>query len=140
MPDEIVTETFRLALSRAITIAQSYHSPEITPEIIFAAIISDSRARTATILRTFGITAENYQPARRQKRQTVSPSFSNPARHTLNAAIQLARKQGFEKATTQHYITAIFTRPPDGFIDSIKSDCVSPNQVLAAFQQHREEP
>ena len=58
----------------------------------------------------------------------------------LNAAIRLARKQGFEKATTQHYITAIFTKPPDGFIDSIKSDRVSPNQVLAAFNQHREEP
>ena len=98
MPAEIVTETFRLALSRAITIAQSYHSPEITPEVIFAAIISDSRARTATILRTFGITAENYQPARRQNRQTVSPSFSNPARHTLNAAIQLARKTGLRKS------------------------------------------
>ncbi len=58
----------------------------------------------------------------------------------LNAAIQLARKQGFEKATTQHYITAIFTHPPEGFIDSIKSDLVSPNQVLAAFDQHCEEP
>ena len=85
---------------------------EITPEIIFAAIISDSRTRTAAILKTFGITAENYQPSRRHKRQTVPPSFSQPARHTLNAAIQLARKQGFEKATTQHYITAIFTDPP----------------------------
>lgn len=140
MPDEIVTETFRLALSRAIAVAQSYHSSEITPEIIFAAIISDSRTRTAAILKTFGITAENYQPSRRHKRQTVPPSFSQPARHTLNAAIQLARKQGFEKATTQHYITAIFTDPPDGFIDSIKSDRVSPNQVLATFHQHREEP
>lgn len=139
MPAEIVSETFRMVLSRAITVAQSYQSPEITPEIIFAAILSDTDAHTATILRTFGITADNYQPARRQQRKQPQPSFSQPARDMLATTIQLAKTQGFEKATTRHYVTTIFTHPPKGFMDSVKSDRVSQNQVLAAFLQHREE-
>ena len=104
---------------------------------------SDTRAPTSNILRTFGITADGYQPISRtvprQQGRTHSPSSGQPARDLIARTTRLAQRQGILKATTQHLDTTIFAHPPEGFIDSVKSDRVSQDKALAAFHEHREE-
>lgn len=74
------------------------------------------------------------------ERRTAAPSSREPARKLINEGVQLARKQGIERAPTQHYVITMINNPPDGFIDSITPDRATVNTLLQSFQTHRDEP
>ena len=132
MPPAVVTETLRQALARAISVALSNRSPEITPEVILA----DNASPATKVLNGLGLHYDDVSKAITASNRHTSPpnpSFSNEAGLLLQQSIANAHQQGCKYAGTTHIVASVIDKPPPSLVPILAKIQATPDRIAIAF-------